>query len=345
MMSTPHFHPPAPSLREGGGLAARARAGTIPLVSRLVSREDLERSLAKLRREVSDPRAGLFGPGMLAWEVSREAALFLGAGRAALLQLAHPYVAQAVADHSVTQRDPLARFRATFRLIFRMTFGDLEEALCAARLVHRIHERIGGALTEDAGPFRAGHRYEATDAEAQLWVLATLWDTTMLVFERVVRPLSAHEKERFYEEGRRIAMLFGIEDTLPASHVAFKEYVASMLDSDVLTATRPAVEITSVIMRPENVLGRLVRDDYGVLTANLLPERLAVSLGLDRRGAAGASRTERILDIAALVAPRLPRRARFLPAYVEAERRISGASGRDYVGELLSAVYVGRRAG
>jgi len=308
----------------------------------LVSRDDLERSLSRLQGEVVDPRAGLFGPDTLAWEVSREAALFLGAGRAALLQLAHPYVAYAVADHSVTRADPLSRFRTTFQQIFRMTFGELDEAVGAARRVHRVHERIRGAIREDAGAFRAGHRYEANDRASQMWVLATLWDTTMLVFERVFRPLDQREKDHFYEEGRRVAMLFGLDDALPPDHQAFRHYVTDMLESDALTVTAPAVEIASVIMRPENWLGRIVRDDYGVLTANLLPERLARDLRLDRGGADGARRTQRVLDLAKVTFPRLPRRLRYLPAYIEAERRMQGATGRDRLGEAITAVYVGR---
>lgn len=309
---------------------------------RRITRDRLDQSLAKLTAEVSDPRVGLYGPGTLAWEITREAALFLGAGRAALLQLAHPYVAYAVADHSVTLTDPLARFRSTFRRIFRMTFGDLEEATGAARTVHGVHERIFGTIREAAGPFEVGHTYQANDIDAQVWVLATLWDTTIRVFERVVRPLSRQEKDRFYEEGRRTAMLFGLEDELPPTHEGFEQYVATMLDSDTLTVTRPAAEIGRFILRPENLLGRVVRADYGVLTANLLPERLARGFALDRGGERGRARSERVLDLARVTFPRLPDRLRFLPAYVDALRRIEGQTGRDRVGEILSAVYLGR---
>jgi uncharacterized protein (DUF2236 family) len=67
-----------------------------------VARPDLERALARLEASVRDPRAGVFGPGSRVWTLNREAVIFLGGGRAALLQLAHPVVAQAVADHSRT---------------------------------------------------------------------------------------------------------------------------------------------------------------------------------------------------------------------------------------------------
>ncbi len=312
------------------------------MTGRRITREDLERSLAELRREVVEPRAGLFGPETIAWRVSREAALFLGAGRAALLQLAHPYVAYAVADHSVTRTDPLARFRATFRRVFRMTFGDLDEALDAARGVHRVHSRIHGVIREDAGRFPAGHGYDATDVDAQVWVLATLWDTTMIVYERVFGPLGPDERERFFREGRRIGMLFGVESALPRTPAAFQAYMRDMFDGDALTVTTAAAEIGRVIMRPENVPGRLVRSDYGTLTANLLPPRLAEGFGLQRGGDAGARRTDLVFELVRGVFPRLPARLRFLPAYVEARRRLAGLPERDRLGTIMRALYLGR---
>jgi len=59
----------------------------------LVGEGDLERELALARVAVRDPTAGLFGPASLMWRVDREAVLFLGARRALLLQLAHPWIA------------------------------------------------------------------------------------------------------------------------------------------------------------------------------------------------------------------------------------------------------------
>src|SRR5260370_21091194 len=48
-------------------------------------------------------------------QVSRESANFLGAGRAALLQLAHPWVAAALLHHSNLITDAICRFHSTFR--------------------------------------------------------------------------------------------------------------------------------------------------------------------------------------------------------------------------------------
>ena len=41
----------------------------------------------------------VFGSRSMMWRIDKEAALFLGAGRALLLQLAHPWVAAAITQH------------------------------------------------------------------------------------------------------------------------------------------------------------------------------------------------------------------------------------------------------
>src|SRR5579862_8401354 len=114
----------------------------------LVSRADLESLLATLERQTVDPRAGLFGPNSVTWKISRESALFLGSGRAALLQLAHPWVAAAIAQHSTVLNRPIARFHNTFRVVFTMVFGSLDQALGAARHLYSLHTYIRGELPE-----------------------------------------------------------------------------------------------------------------------------------------------------------------------------------------------------
>src|SRR5215471_14086195 len=72
----------------------------------VVSREDLERELRAIEALAPGQIEGVFGPASLTWRIDREAAIFLAAGRALLLQLAHPYVAAAIAEHSRTLADP-----------------------------------------------------------------------------------------------------------------------------------------------------------------------------------------------------------------------------------------------
>ena len=125
-----------------------------------VTTAELESRLAALAAGVTDPIAGLFGPDSALWQINRHAATFLGGGRAALLQVAHPAVAQGISHHSITRDDPYGRFKRTFRQVFPMVWGSLDEALGAARAVHRVHHRIRGRYVEDVGRHRLGDVYD-----------------------------------------------------------------------------------------------------------------------------------------------------------------------------------------
>src|ERR1700679_1473641 len=129
----------------------------------LVSAPDLEVLLADLSRSATASHEGLFGPKSISWKINRESALFLAAGRAALLQLAHPWVAAAITQHSRTLNDPAARFHRTFRVIFTMIFGTSEQAFAASRQLHSLHQRITGSLPASAGRFAAATPYEANE--------------------------------------------------------------------------------------------------------------------------------------------------------------------------------------
>ena len=71
--------------------------------------------------------------------------MLLGWARAILLQLAHPLVAAAIADHSTFRSRPgsrLARLRQTVRAMLALTFGTDEEGAAAARAINAIHDRV-----------------------------------------------------------------------------------------------------------------------------------------------------------------------------------------------------------
>ena len=96
----------------------------------MVSGNDLELALDQVRADAAGPVPGVFGPDTVTWRIDREAVIFLGAGRALLLQLAHPWVAAAIAEHSKTFADPIGRFHRTFDIVFAMVFGSLDRACC-----------------------------------------------------------------------------------------------------------------------------------------------------------------------------------------------------------------------
>ncbi len=299
-----------------------------------VSREQLEAHLSKITARNRDPLAGVYGPDSLTWKTTKEALLFLGGGRAILLQMAHPFVAYAVDQHSTTRNDPQGRFRRTFEGIHSILFGDLETALRSARRIHALHETIKGKIPERIGPFDETTSYDANQEDALLWVFATLADTTVRIYETVLHPLSLEEKNRFWEEAKLFGYLFGIPDSvMPPDWPSFEEYNRKMWDSAVLTPSRPAKEIAGLLFQGRNFLVDPVLKWYRLMTAGFLPERIregyGLSFGRGQRmvfsGSLGALR---------LVWPRLPARLRYLPAYVEARRRLKGLPPHDGFGRL-----------
>ena len=111
-----------------------------------VSRKDLEEQLETIRALAAGEAEGVFGPGSVTWRVDREAAIFLGAGRALLLQLAHPWVAEAISAHSRTFADPLGRFHRTFAVVFGMVFGSFDQVIAVAQAPAPTPRRHPGTL-------------------------------------------------------------------------------------------------------------------------------------------------------------------------------------------------------
>jgi len=302
----------------------------------IVTREDLEQHLAALDREIREPRLGLYGPHTLSWKIGRESIVFLGGGRAALLQLSHPFVAHAIEQHSRTKIDLVGRFQRTFSNVYSMIFGDLDHAFRSARRVHAFHATVHGVITEDVGAFRKGTPYHANDENALLWVHATLVDTALLIFDRCVRRLSEDEKDQYWRESFRFARLFGIpKRVLPPRYPDFRAYFDGMLDSNVIVAGRPACEMAGFLLRPPTQLHVPAMRAYRLITASLLPKRLRDDLGLAINE--NEERIARALIRASGAAYRiLPRRLRYVPAYVEAMTRIQDyRESTDRVGRAI----------
>src|SRR4051812_26095975 len=172
-------------------------------------------------RGMSD--TGLFGPGSLTWRVNREGALLLGGGRALLLQVAHPLVAAGVAEHSNYREDPFGRLYRTLDTVTAIVFGSTEQAHEAAARLQRVHTRVKGEAAD-------GTPYVATDHELIMWVHATLVDTSLLVYETYIGPLSPKERERYYEEQKLLGEQYGVPcDEQPATYRDFTEYVDEMI--------------------------------------------------------------------------------------------------------------------
>jgi uncharacterized protein (DUF2236 family) len=306
-----------------------------------VSAADFERSLELVRAGAAGARDGVFGPASMTWRVDREAAVFLGAGRALLLQLAHPWVAAAVADQSRVFADPVGRFHRTFGVTFTMVFGSLDQALAVARRLYQRHEAVTGVLPQSAGPFAAGSAYQANEVAALRWVHATLVETALLAHELVLPKLSEGERERYWSEARLYAALFGIPpDSLPPDWASFVAYSQAMAASDVLTVSDAARDISRQIFSGQ-VTGIRPPRWYRALTAELLPERLREAFDLPL-GEAERNSAARALRWMRRVYPLLPRRLRIVGPCQEAQERLKGRDEPSLTTRGLNRLWIGR---
>jgi uncharacterized protein (DUF2236 family) len=304
-----------------------------------VSPEDLERSLDMVRSGAAGPREGLFGPASVTWRVNREAAIFLGAGRALLLQLAHPWVATAIADQSKVFDDPLGRFHRTFRVMFTMVFGTLDQALTAARALYRRHAGISGVMPETAGPFAAGSPYQANEIAALRWVHATLVESAVLAHDLVLPQLTDEERERYWSEAKLMAGLFGIpRDGLPADWTSFAAYTETTAEE--LTVTTAAADIARHIFTgaatylPPPAW-------YRAVTAEMLPAPLRAAFAPSLAGADDRSAARALAGMRRLY-PLLPDRVRTVGPYQEAQARLRGRDRPSLATQWLNRLWIGQ---
>jgi uncharacterized protein (DUF2236 family) len=321
-----------------GGVRVVATLEEMPL---LLSADDFENSLDAVRAAAAGPIKGIFGPESLTWRVDREAAVFLGAGRALLLQLAHPWVAAAISEHSKTFADPVGRFHRTFNITFTMVFGTLDQALVAARRLHRRHTVVTGSLPHAAGRYEAGSSYRANEVSALQWVHATLVETALQTHDLVLPALTSSEREQYWTEAKLYAALFGIRlADLPADWTSFAAYTEAMAQSDNLAVSPAARDIAQQIFSGR-ATGLRVPKWYRALTAHLLPERLREEFGFEF-GEHEARSMKRALTWIRRVYPRLPMRLRAVGPYQEALARLRGDQQPDFAVRWLNRLWIGR---
>ncbi|MGA7800219.1 MAG: oxygenase MpaB family protein [Gammaproteobacteria bacterium] len=283
------------------------------------SQQRFRRYLEELGAGVASGR-GFFEPGSVFWRVAREPALLVAGIRALLMQVAHPKVAQGVADHSRYRDDPLGRGIRTFSAVYAMVFGVREQAVAAALKVHGIHCRVQGRV-QDPLPADMDPAYAANDPELLLWVAATLLDSSVVAYELFVEPLSGAEKEALYQDSKLFGQLFGVPKALyPDSWDDFQRWMDDAYSADRLVVTGTARDICDSLFNG-TWFTRLLGPANYVAAAMLLPDVLGEAYGFRRSSTVRLS--FRALTALVRTLTRLvPRRWRGVPAARRMERRL-----------------------
>lgn len=233
--------------------------------------------------------------------VLREASILAAAGRAILLQVAHPKVARGVAEHSRFAEDPLKRLQGTMYYVYGTAFGTPEEAAWIAGVVNDVHKRV------------TGPGYSADDPELQLWVAATLYDSGLQIYEATLGPMSEAMQEELRQEYARFATQLGCPEELwPSSVAEFRQYWRQQVAT--LEVTEDAKRICHDMMYSRSLPWylRTLLPLNRLITAGLLPERIRDEYGFawnSRR----KRRFQRVARVLRLAYPRIPRSMRGLP--------------------------------
>jgi uncharacterized protein (DUF2236 family) len=144
-------------------------------------------------------------------------------------------------EHSAAKLTPFKRLVHTAKAFEAVFFGSRAEADRVLGYVAKLHGRVRGTLSQDAGPFAAGTPYSAFDPDEMLWTFAVMADSAQRFYELFVRRLSAPEREAFWQDYLRFGELFGTpREACPPSYVEFRRWWDERLASDRMFLTDEA---------------------------------------------------------------------------------------------------------
>lgn len=184
--------------------------------------------------------------------INGERLVVLGWPRAILMQLAHPLIAAGVCHHSSVRDNaaaPIYRLHATVTAMLGIAFGTEAERNAVIAHIKQIHTRVNGQLAESVGPFPRGTPYSAEDPALVLWVHATLVDTSLLFYDRLVGPLDDTERDEYCRVSASVAIELGARDVeVPTDWRRMNEYLERMLGSRTLTVGPDARLVADALM-------------------------------------------------------------------------------------------------
>jgi uncharacterized protein (DUF2236 family) len=254
--------------------------------------------------------------------VIRETAVAFSAPRALLMQAAHPVAFAGFFAHTGALDDPYGRLDRTADVLNTIAFGTRRDADRVTRRVRAMHRRVRGVTAYDAGRFEAGTPYAADDPALLLWILATLADSALLVYPRLVGPLP--DPDALWRDYRVVGRLFGLEEAdMPRTVADFRDYVDGVVRDD-LHVTPAARELgREIVLRPPvPIWARGLVEVVNQLTAGLLPDRVRRGYGLSWDPARGAALAVGTRYARRVVVPLLPRRLRVVSVARDAERGV-----------------------
>jgi uncharacterized protein (DUF2236 family) len=216
-------------------------------------------------------------------------------------------------EHTRSKLTPFRRITHTAAMFETVFFGSRAQADGVLEMVRRMHERVRGALPQDAGAhYPAGTPYSALDPELMVWTVAVIADSAQWFYEHLVRPLTNGEREALWQDYIRFAELFQTpREAVPATYADFRAWYEHQLAGPDLFLTEEArymghVSAFQIPMAPSRQPVKRVHD---LVMLGSLPARVRELYGL-RYTPAHAAACAAVLATARLTRPLTPRSLR-----------------------------------
>jgi uncharacterized protein (DUF2236 family) len=209
--------------------------------------------------------------------VHRERAVALSGPRALLMQATHPLAVSGLLAHSTAVDEPYDRLARTAQVMNTIGFGTREDADAVTGHVRQMHRRVRGKIREQVGPYPAGTPYAADQADLLLWVLFTLVDSGIVVYDKYVRSMRRDERAAYWDDYKVVGELFGLTRAdMPDTLDDFYDYKSEMLTSGKLVVTDWArTRARQIVLEPPVPLQfRPLVQTANFVTIALLPDEL-----------------------------------------------------------------------
>jgi len=188
-----------------------------------------------------------------------------------------------------------------------ITFGDEGERARALDAIAAIHRRVHGTLPAACGRFAAGTPYSAEDPALLLWVHATLIDSILVVYDRLVAPLSEADRDRYCVDSADVAIALGARaDEVPRGWRELQAYIDREYEASSIAVSAQARTLAAALLSP--VSGRAAAPLTALATllaAGLLPAKVRRDYGFvwNRRRKRAFNVTVRVLRLACHALP------------------------------------------
>lgn len=174
-------------------------------------------------------------------------------------------IAAAVDKHSAFTKQPWGRLFGSVDSAIVLVFGSDHEAVDTAERLYGFHKTIEGS--------DLGVHYNANDAEAQTWVLASVFQAVKEVKRRWAPPdLNEDQEEGLYHDVKTFGQFFGIDPSIqPRNTGELNDYWEDRIDSGDLLQTETSRKMAQTVFRFSNpkVPNSLARLSQAISVASL----------------------------------------------------------------------------